>query len=52
VWVQYWHAGHGAGRAGTVDEFQDHWTRIFDWFSTHFDKTAKHGEKAEDGTRN
>jgi len=39
VWVQYAHAGHGAGRAGTPDEFQDHWTRIFDWFRTHFHKT-------------
>ncbi len=38
VWVQYWHAGHGAGRAGTVDEFKDHWTRIFNWFGTHFEK--------------
>jgi dipeptidyl aminopeptidase/acylaminoacyl peptidase len=38
VWVQYAHAGHGAGRAGTPDEFQDHWTRMFDWFRTHFDK--------------
>ncbi len=39
VWVQYAHAGHGAGRAGTPDEFQDHWSRIFSWFRTHFDKT-------------
>lgn len=39
VWVQYAHAGHGAGRAGTPNEFQDHWTRMFDWFRTHFDKT-------------
>ena len=38
VWVQYAHAGHGAGRAGTPDEFKDHWTRMFDWFRTHFDK--------------
>jgi len=38
VWVQYAHAGHGAGRAGTPDEFQDHWTRMFDWFRTHFEK--------------
>jgi dipeptidyl aminopeptidase/acylaminoacyl peptidase len=39
VWVQYAHAGHGAGRAGTPDEFQDFWTRIFGWFGTHFDKS-------------
>jgi dipeptidyl aminopeptidase/acylaminoacyl peptidase len=37
VWVQYAHAGHGAGRAGTPDEFQDHWSRMFDWFRTHFE---------------
>jgi dipeptidyl aminopeptidase/acylaminoacyl peptidase len=43
VWVQYAHAGHGAGRAGTPDEFQDHWSRIFGWFRTHFDN----GQKAE-----
>jgi dipeptidyl aminopeptidase/acylaminoacyl peptidase len=41
VWVQYAHAGHGAGRAGTPDEFEDHWTRIFGWFRTHFDKPQK-----------
>ncbi len=40
VWVQYAHAGHGAGRAGTPDEFQDHWSRIFGWFRTHFDKAT------------
>lgn len=39
VWVQYARAGHGTGRAGTADEFQYHWTRMFDWFRTHFDKT-------------
>lgn len=37
VWVQYAHAGHGAGRAGTAHEFQDHWTRMFDWFRAHFE---------------
>lgn len=40
VWVQYAHAGHGAGRAGTPNEFQDHWTRMFEWFGTHFDKAG------------
>jgi hypothetical protein len=46
--VQYARGGHGAGRAGTVDDFKDHWGRIFDWFATHF---AKVDEKkvAEDG---
>jgi dipeptidyl aminopeptidase/acylaminoacyl peptidase len=40
VWVQYAHAGHGAGRAGTPEAFSDHWTRMFDWFRTHFDKAS------------
>ncbi len=40
VWVQYADAGHGAGRAGNEADFRDHWTRIFDWFGSHFDKAA------------
>ncbi|MGH7669080.1 MAG: prolyl oligopeptidase family serine peptidase, partial [Gemmatimonadaceae bacterium] len=50
VWVQYAHAGHGAGRAGTPDEFADHWTRIFDWFGTHFEK-ASEKRAAADGSK-
>ncbi len=46
VWVQYEHAGHGAGRNGTVEDFRDHWQRIFDWFGSHFEKAAR--EKAAD----
>jgi dipeptidyl aminopeptidase/acylaminoacyl peptidase len=43
VWVQYADAGHGAGRAGNEADFRDHWTRMFDWFATHFEKAgAKH----------
>jgi dipeptidyl aminopeptidase/acylaminoacyl peptidase len=43
VWVQYADAGHGAGRAGNEADFRDHWTRMFDWFGTHFEKAgAKH----------
>ncbi|MCG6957632.1 MAG: prolyl oligopeptidase family serine peptidase [Gemmatimonadetes bacterium] len=38
VWVQYARGGHGAGRAGTVADFKDHWQRMFDWFATHFAK--------------
>ncbi len=45
VWVQYAHAGHGAGRAGTPDEFADQWTRIFDWFGTHFKGAGADGPK-------
>ncbi|MEO7084024.1 MAG: prolyl oligopeptidase family serine peptidase [Gemmatimonadaceae bacterium] len=40
VWVQYADAGHGAGRNGNEADFRDHWTRMFDWFDTHFEKAA------------
>jgi dipeptidyl aminopeptidase/acylaminoacyl peptidase len=37
VWVNYMNAGHGAGRAGTESDYLDHWSRMFDWYRTHFD---------------
>jgi dipeptidyl aminopeptidase/acylaminoacyl peptidase len=40
VWVNYLRAGHGAGRAGTEEDFHDHWSRILDWYRTHFDEAA------------
>lgn len=43
VWVQYEHAGHGAGRNGTEAAFRDHWQRMFAWFEDHFDKTTQAG---------
>jgi dipeptidyl aminopeptidase/acylaminoacyl peptidase len=39
VWVQYAHAGHGAGRAGSVAQYTDYWNRMFDWFGGHFEKS-------------
>lgn len=36
TWVNYMRAGHGAGRAGTVEDFLDHWTRMFEWYGEHF----------------
>lgn len=41
VWVNYMGAGHGAGRAGTVEDYRDHWTRIIDWYETHFEKALE-----------
>jgi len=41
VWVQYADAGHGAGRNGSEPDFRDHWTRMFNWFGDHFEKSAK-----------
>lgn len=37
VWVHYTSGGHGAGRASTEADFHDHWRRMFDWFSGHFE---------------
>ncbi len=38
VWVHYMNAGHGAGRSSTVDDFHDHWQRIVEWYTSHFEK--------------
>jgi dipeptidyl aminopeptidase/acylaminoacyl peptidase len=38
VWVNYMRAGHGAGRAGTEEDYRDHWARVIDWYGTHFEK--------------
>ncbi len=51
VWVQYADAGHGAGRAGNEPDFRDHWTRMFDWFGTHFEKSAEKKKAATSGAR-
>ncbi|HVZ47329.1 MAG TPA: prolyl oligopeptidase family serine peptidase [Gemmatimonadaceae bacterium] len=51
VWVQYADAGHGAGRNGNEADFRDHWARMFDWFGTHFEKTADKKKSASDGSR-
>jgi dipeptidyl aminopeptidase/acylaminoacyl peptidase len=51
VWVQYADAGHGAGRNGNEADFRDHWTRMFDWFGTHFEKPAEKKKATSDGSR-
>ena len=38
TWVNYMRAGHGAGRAGTVEDFLDHWNRMFEWYGTYFEE--------------
>jgi len=50
VWVNYMNAGHGAGRAGGEADWFDHWTRMFDWYETHFaeaiaDRPITEGER-------
>jgi dipeptidyl aminopeptidase/acylaminoacyl peptidase len=46
VWVQYEHAGHGAGRNGTEADFRDHWQRMLAWFDEHFEKPAQRSASA------
>jgi len=41
VWVNYYNAGHGAGRASNEAEFHDMWERIIDWYTTYFEKADK-----------
>ena len=41
VWVHYMNAGHGAGRSSTVEDFHDHWQRIIDWYTSHFEEEEK-----------
>ena len=36
VWVDYQRAGHGAGWAGTEEDFHDQWERILAWYEEHF----------------
>jgi len=44
VWVNYMQAGHGAGRAGTEEDYRDHWRRIIEWYDTHFQKALEKDE--------
>ncbi|MEM6376845.1 MAG: prolyl oligopeptidase family serine peptidase [Bacteroidota bacterium] len=37
VWVDYKHAGHGAGWAGDEETYNDQWKRILDWYTAHFE---------------
>ncbi len=41
TWVNYMRAGHGRGRAGTVEVFMDHWTRMFEWYGEHYDEAEE-----------
>jgi len=41
VWVNYMRAGHGAGRAGTEEDYRDHWRRMIEWYDTHFQEALE-----------
>ncbi|MDZ7807412.1 MAG: prolyl oligopeptidase family serine peptidase [Gracilimonas sp.] len=35
-WVNYMDAGHGAGLAGTEEDFYHQWETVFNWYEDHF----------------
>ncbi|MCG8372481.1 MAG: prolyl oligopeptidase family serine peptidase [Balneolales bacterium] len=35
-WVHYRYGGHGAGRAGRVEDYRHHWETVLDWYDEHF----------------
>jgi dipeptidyl aminopeptidase/acylaminoacyl peptidase len=35
-WVHYRYGGHGAGRAGRVEDYYHHWNTVLDWYDEHF----------------
>ncbi|MEO1021300.1 MAG: prolyl oligopeptidase family serine peptidase [Bacteroidota bacterium] len=35
-WVHYRFGGHGAGRAGRVEDYYHHWETVLDWYDQHF----------------
>jgi len=36
-WVNYMNAGHGAGLAGTEEDFYHQWETVLDWYEEHFE---------------
>lgn len=45
MWVNYYNGGHGAGAASDEADFYDHWSRIIEWYNTHFEKKDKNSDK-------
>lgn len=41
VWVNYWNDGHGLGAAADEATYQDKWSRVLEWYTSHFEKTDK-----------
>ncbi|WP_158278741.1 prolyl oligopeptidase family serine peptidase [Rhodohalobacter mucosus] len=36
-WINYMNAGHGAGLAGTEEDFYHQWETVFEWYEEHFE---------------
>ncbi len=48
-WVNYVNGGHGAGRASSPEDFQDHWKRLLDWMGDHFAKVEAKAAATDGG---
>ncbi len=44
VWVNYWNDGHGLSAASDEATYVDKWTRVLDWYKTHFAEADKKKE--------
>lgn len=47
VWVNYYNDGHGLGAAADEATYNDKWTRVIDWYKTHFEKVDENKDKKE-----
>ncbi len=47
VWVNYYNDGHGLGAADDEATYIDKWTRVIDWYMTHFEKADEKKTEAE-----
>lgn len=47
VWVNYYNDGHGLGAAADEATYSDKWTRVIDWYKTHFEKADQKESKDE-----
>ena len=44
-WVHYMQGGHGAGRAGRVEDYHHHWDTVLDWYKEKFYPESEHPEE-------
>ena len=45
VWINYYNDGHGLGSAADEATYIDKWTRVIDWYKTHFEKADESKDK-------
>ena len=47
VWVNYYNDGHGLGAAADEATYVDKWTRVIDWYQTHFEKKDQQKDQSK-----